>query len=836
MKIFTLRNMMRTALWGGIAGLVLAVVGFIAAAVYVVRVTDDLPNHEQLAEYQPPVMSRVHAGDGLLIAEYAREHRVFVPIDNIPQNVVHAFISAEDKNFYEHGGLDLRGIIRAALSNVSNVINGRRLEGASTITQQVAKNFLLSSEQRIERKVQEMVLSRRIERAFTKDQILELYLNEIYLGNRAYGVAAAALNYFGKSLDELELHEIAYLAALPKGPANYHPERHHAAAIERRNWVLARMAENGFISAEAAEEAQAQPLEVVDRLSGATYTAAEYFVENVRRQVFSMYGEDELYDGGLSIRTTLDTNMQLAARRALRDGLEAYDRRHGYRGALDTIELGEGWQERLAEIETPRDLDDGWMIAVVLETSAQSARIGLLNGNEGEIPMSALEWARETLPDGELGDLVQRPSDVLSAGDVSLVMSIADQEDYSEGQYGLRQVPEINGGILAMDPHTGRVLAMVGGYSFQHSQFNRATQARRQPGSSFKPFVYAAALDNGYTPASLILDAPFVASGGADERFYMPSNYSERYYGMSTLRLGLELSRNVMTVRLAQEMGMAPIVDYGERFGIYDDMEPVLAMALGAGETTLERLVSAYAALINGGHEIQPTILDRVQDRSGATIYAHEVLPCDTCDQAEWDPALLEPLFPEMREEIVDPVTAYQVIHMLEGAVQRGTGTALRPLGRPLGGKTGTTNDFRDAWFVGFGPDLVVGVYVGFDTPYQLGSGEAGGRVAAPIARDFLSVALENYPVAPFRVPEGVRLVPINRQTGEPGALGQSGVILEAFRPGTEPSRETEEEESGLSFARSSVSDDPLALLLSEGSDEEEDEEDEEDEGLGGLY
>jgi len=316
----------------------------------------------------------------------------------------------------------------------------------------------------------------------------------------------------------------------------------------------------------------------------------------------------------------------------------------------------------------------------------------------------------------------------------------------------------------------------------------------------------------------------------------MPSNYSERYYGMSTLRLGLELSRNVMTVRLAQEMGMAPIVDYGERFGIYDDMEPVLAMALGAGETTLERLVSAYAALINGGHEIQPTILDRVQDRSGATIYAHEVLPCDTCDQAEWDPALLEPLFPEMREEIVDPVTAYQVIHMLEGAVQRGTGTALRPLGRPLGGKTGTTNDFRDAWFVGFGPDLVVGVYVGFDTPYQLGSGEAGGRVAAPIARDFLSVALENYPVAPFRVPEGVRLVPINRQTGEPGALGQSGVILEAFRPGTEPSRETEEEESGLSFARSSVSDDPLALLLSEGSDEEEDEEDEEDEGLGGLY
>ena len=835
MKVFTLRNMLRTALWGGVAAAVLALVGFVAAAIYVVRVTDDLPNHRQLAGYQPPVMSRVHAGDGLLIAEYAREHRVFVPIDNIPQNVVHAFISAEDANFYEHGGLDLRGIIRAGFANISNVMQGRRLEGASTITQQVAKNFLLSSEQKIERKIREMVLSRRIERAFTKDQILELYLNEIYLGNRAYGIAAAALNYFGKSLDELELHEIAYLAGLPKGPANYHPERHREAAIARRNYVIGRMLDNGYISEEAAREAMAQPLEVVDRLSGATYTAAEYFVENVRREVFSIYGEDELYDGGLSIRTTLDTSMQLAARRALRDGLEAYDRRHGYRGALDTIELGNGWGERLAAVDIPADLDEGWIQAVVLETTDRAARIGFLDGTEGEIPMSALEWARETLPDGLMGPAVNRPSDVLSAGDVILVASIAGQENYSEGQYGLRQVPQINGGILAMDPHTGRVLAMVGGYSFQHSQFNRATQARRQPGSSFKPFVYASALDHGYTPVSLILDAPFVASGGPDERFYMPSNYSERYYGMSTLRLGLELSRNVMTVRLAQEMGMQPIAEYGERFGIYDDLDPVLAMALGAGETTLYRLVSAYATLVNGGRRVEPTIIDRVQDRTGETIYAHEVLPCDTCDVPDWSPELEEPVFPETREEVVDPVTAYQVVHMLEGAVQRGTGTALRPLGRPLGGKTGTTNDFRDAWFVGFGPDLVVGVYVGFDTPHQLGNGEAGGRVAAPIARDFLAEALGNYPVAPFRVPEGVRLVPVHHDSGEPGALGQPGVILEAFRPGTEPSRTTEEEDSGLSFARSSVSDDPLAFLLNELPPEEE-EEDEEDDGLGGLY
>ncbi|WP_417475865.1 penicillin-binding protein 1A [Maricaulis sp.] len=830
MKIFTLRNVMRAALWGGIAAVVLAVVGFIAVAIYVVRVTDDLPDYQQLAEYEPAIMSRVHAGDGALIAEYAREHRVFVPIDNIPQNVVHAFISAEDKSFYDHGGLDFRGILRAMLANVGHVMRGENLEGASTITQQVAKNFLLSSEQRLERKVQEMVLTRRIERAFTKDQILELYLNEIYFGRRSYGIAAAALNYFGKSIDELSIEETAYLAAVVNGPALFHPERHPEAAVNRRNWVLSRMAANGYISEDEASEAAARPMTTVDRLSGATYTAAEYFVENVRREVFSMYGDDELYNGGLSIRTTLDTTLQLAARRALRNGLEVYDRRHGYHGALAQIELGEGWAERLAAVDIPRDMNDGWIPALVLESGDREARIGLLNGEDGRIALSELSWARQSLGDGEVGPSISRASAVLSAGDVIIVEALPE----TEGDYGLRQVPAINGGILAMDPHTGRVLAMVGGYSFQMSQFNRATQARRQPGSSFKPFVYAAALDSGYTPASLILDAPFVASGGPEERFYMPQNYSERYYGMSTLRLGLELSRNVMTVRLAQEMGMDPIVDYGVRFGIYDELEPVLAMALGSGETTLYRLVSAYSTLVNGGRRVEPTLLDRVQDRFGATIFAHEQLDCETCDTPDWQPGLAEPVFPETGVEVVSPVTAYQVVHMLEGAVARGTGTALRSLGRPLGGKTGTTNDFRDAWFVGFGPDIVVGAYIGFDTPYQLGSGEAGGRVAAPIVRDFLADALENYPVAPFRVPPGVRLVPIDRTTGEPGILGQSGVILEAFRPGTEPSRQSREDESGLSFARNSVSEDPLSQLAAEAEDGTG--EDDEDEDLGGLY
>ncbi len=843
MKILTLRNMMRTLLWGGAAAGVFAVAGFIFAAVYVVRVTSDLPDYQQLAEYEPAIMSRVHAGDGRLIAEYAREHRVFVPIENMPQNLINAFISAEDKNFYDHGGLDFRGIIRAAFANIRHVILGERLEGASTITQQVAKNFLLSSAQQMERKVQEMVLARRIERAFTKDQILELYLNEIYFGQRAYGAAAAALNYFDKSLDELTLSEAALLAAVVNGPARFHPIRHPERTIDRRNWVLSRMAANGYISADEASAAAQEPLQIAERLRGEDYLAAEYFVENVRREVFSIFGEDELYHGGLSIRTTLDTSMQLSARQALRDGLESYDRRHGYRGALDRIELGDGWEARFDAVEIPRDLDDGWRPALVTGVNDTGAEILFvdLDGAEdapveteaGFIPMAELEWARENLPDGEVGPAVSRPADVLSVGDVVLV-GPALAENAPENAYSLRQLPEINGAIMAMDPHTGRVLAMVGGYSFAHSQFNRATQARRQPGSSFKPFAYAAALDNGYTPASLILDAPFVAAGGADERFYMPSNYAERYYGMSTLRLGLELSRNVMTVRLAQEMGMQPIADYGVRFGIYDELSPVLAMSLGAGETTLYRLISAYAALINGGRRVEPTILDRVQDRSGATIYAHELRECETCDAELWDQAeVLEPLFPETREEVIDPVTAYQVVHMLEGAVQRGTGTALRSLERPLGGKTGTTNDFRDAWFVGFGPDLIVGVYVGFDTPYQLGDGEAGGRVAAPIARDFLADALDNYAVAPFRVPEGVRLVPTNRLSGEPGVLGQPGVILEAFRPGTEPSRSGEEEESGLSFARASVSDDPFALLLAEGGDEDEDEGEDD---LGGLY
>ncbi len=800
-------------------GVVLAFAGAIAVTVYVIRVSADLPTYEALENYQPPVMSRVHAGDGKLIAEYAREHRVFVPRDAIPDYIIQAFISAEDKNFYNHNGLDVRGIARAILANIKNKIQGRRLEGASTLTQQVAENFLLSTDQQFSAKVRKMVIAVRMEKVFTKDKILELYLNEIYLGNRSYGVAAAALNYFGKPLDELSLAQIAYLAALPKGPANYDPVRKKARAVARRNWVLGRMAVNGYVTEDMAAAARDEDLVVTNRLSGATYLAAEYFVEEVRRKVFTMYGEDQLYDGGLSIRTTLDTRLQLAARNALRAGLEEYDSRHGYRGPLAHLETLDDWSSALAEIKSIPDVDPAWVMAVVLDTTSEAARIGLVSGRIAQIPLSALEWARKPRPEAKLGPKIKTPSDVLKSGDVVYVEAIKD----TDSDYNLRQPPNVNGAIMAMDPHTGRVLALVGGYSFQQSQFDRVVQARRQIGSAFKPFVYAAALDLGYTPASLVLDAPFIADGGGNTRFYKPGNYAEgKFYGLSTLRLGIEKSRNVMTVRLAQQIGMEPIVDIGVRTGIYDSLEPVLAMALGAGESTPWRMIGAYASIVNGGKKIVPTILDRVQDRNGKTIYRYDERDCPDCNVPAWgDYGQMEPALPETRPQVLDPVTAYQITSIMEGVVQRGTATRLRAVGKPLGGKTGTTNDYKDAWFLGFSPDLVVGVYVGFDNPATLGRGEAGGRVAAPIARDFLIDALKDAPNVPFRIPEGVRLVRVNGRTGELARPGEPGSILEAFRPGTEPMRS--EQGVRLSIGRGQAGD-------------EDDQTDEEEDDLGGLY
>ncbi len=803
-------------------GLILSVFLFI----YVVRATKDLPTLEALKEYKPPVMSRVHAGDGKLISEFRTEARVFVPIESVPQKLQHAFVAAEDQRFYKHDGFDEKGFARAMLANIGHVINGRRLEGGSTLTQQVAKNFLVGDQRNIDRKIREVVIARRIEKAMSKDQILELYLNDIYFGRGAYGVAAASLNYFGKPMKDLDLAEIAYLAVLPKAPSNYQisdPVKKERA-LNRRAYVINRMVEDGYAEKTEGDLAKATDIVLTDRLEGEEYLAAEYFVEEARKQISQLYGYDELYSGGLSIRTTLDTAMQLNGRRALRRGLEMMDRRHGYRGPLASWDNLDDWKIRLADFNAPKDIE-GWRVAVVLEVANDKASLGfapeeVAEGEEistedvlGTMLLADIAWAKKALPKGLVGPDVKSVKEVVTVGDIILVQR---KEDTSE--YNLRQIPKANGGLIAMDPHTGRVLALVGGYSFEQSQYNRVTQANRQPGSAFKPFVYAAALDNGFTPADQVLDAPFVIerkdvqceenergtlelrgvsedreqSGGPAfkdecERFYKPSNYNAgKFYGLSTLRLGIEKSRNAMTVRLANDIGMAPIMDISKRFGIYDDPKPELAWALGAGETTLLKLATAYSQMINGGKAVQPTILDRVQDGKGNTIFVHGDEVCETCQQEDFLGGL-PPLLPDMREQIIDPVTAYQVTYMMQGVVENGTGARLRSLERPLGGKTGTTNDSIDNWFMGFSPDLVVGVYVGVDTPEQMGF-ETGSSSAVPIVQDFLTEALKDTQPVPFRIPEGVTLAPVNRDTGVTSYIGAPNFILEAFKPGTEPS------------------------------------------------
>jgi penicillin-binding protein 1A len=765
--------------FGVFAGLV--VLG--GAAYFINEMSRDLPDYSVLKDYQPPITSRVHAADGALMAEFARERRLFQPIETIPPLVVNAFISSEDKNFYSHGGIAIEGIARAVRDNVIQFIEGTRgpLKGASTITQQVAKNFLLSSEQRIERKVQEMLLAFRIEKTFSKDRILELYLNEIFLGLNSYGVAAASLNYFDKALYELTLSEAAYLAALPKAPNNYDPFRKPKAAIERRNWVIDRMVENGYVDPADALVAKASALEVTPRGAGSRLLSAQYFTEEVRRELAKTYGEDQLYGGGLSVRTTLEPRMQLFARKALMDGLVKFDQGEGYRGPEATIEIGADWGAGLNDIEPLRDVPE-WQLAVVLELDGDSAVIGLRPPTGADRKVST---SRETVPlvGGHAQEWLKKPlSELLNIGDVIYVEKVAGEGDAPT--YLVRQPPEVEGALIAMDPRTGRVQAMVGGFSFARSEFNRASQAERQPGSSFKPVVYAAALDNGYTPASVVLDAPLEVRN-IDGTLWRPENYSEQFYGPQTLRRGIERSRNVMTVRLAQDIGMPMVAEYARLFGIYDDMLPVLSMALGAGETTVEKMTAAFATISNGGRRIVPTLIDRVQDRYGKTIFKHDERICDGCVADEWRNQP-EPLIIDNRPQVLDPMTAYQITSMLEGVVQRGTGRAANVLGRPVAGKTGTSSDYKDAWFIGFTPELAVGVYVGYDNPRTMGRRATGGGLAAPIFVAFMKNALKEMVPTPFNVPGGMTPVWIDPATGVRMAGGGGG-IMEAFKPGTGP-------------------------------------------------
>ncbi|MDW9413462.1 PBP1A family penicillin-binding protein [Sinorhizobium meliloti] len=758
-----------------------------AVAIYLGAITKDLPDYEVLANYAPPVTTRFHAGNGALMAEYARERRLYLPIQAIPDRVKAAFISAEDKNFYQHPGIDVTGLARAIAVNLQNFGSGRRPVGASTITQQVAKNFLLSSDQTLDRKIKEAILSFRIEQAYSKDRILELYLNEIFFGLNSYGIAGAALTYFDKSVTELTIAETAYLAALPKGPANYHPFRKVEAAIERRNWVIDRMVENGYVTKADGEEAKQQPLGVKPRRGGAHLFASDFFAEEVRRQIIQKYGDKALYEGGLSVRTSLDPRLQIAARKALQDGLLSYDERRGFHGPVKTIEIGGDWGEPLSKIPMLSDVPE-WKLAVVLSVDSEGAEIGIQPDKEvsgkivpervtGRIAAKNMQWAHRSA--GGKRKSAKSPEEVFGPGDVVYVEPLEEA-----GEYRLRQPPKVQGGLVAMDPHTGRVLAMVGGFSYGQSEFNRATQAMRQPGSAFKPFVYAAALDNGYTPASVILDAPIeIVAGG---QVWRPENYGGGSAGPSTLRLGIEKSRNLMTVRLANDLGMNIVAEYAERFGIYDKMAPLLAMSLGSGETTVLRLVSAYAVIANGGKQIKPSLIDRIQDRYGKTIFRHEDRACENCNADDWE-AQEEPVLIDNREQVLDPMTSYQITSMMEGVVARGTAAGKIKLDRPVAGKTGTTNDEKDAWFVGYTPDLVAGLYLGFDDPAPLGRGATGGGLSAPIFNTFMQKAVEGTRPGKFVVPEGMSLIPVNRKTGMAAVEGEPDTIIEAFKPGTGP-------------------------------------------------
>ncbi len=771
---------MRTLAWILVAVILMTLAGVGSVGYVFYRYGQDLPDYSQLADYKPLTVSRVYAGDGRLLAEYAKEKRVFVPIDVIPRRVINAFVSAEDKNFYSHFGIDPPSIVRAAITNLQNLGTDARPVGASTITQQVAKNFLLSNRVAIERKIREAILAFRIEHAYSKERILELYLNEIYLGSGSFGVAAAALNYFNKSLDNLTIAEAAYLAALPKAPNNYQPDTNREAAVARRNWVIQQMETNGYITTEQAVRAMEAPLETRER-DPKQVASAPYFAEEVRRNLVDRYGEDTLYGGGLSVHTTVDPELQKYAENALREGLIAYDRDHGWRGPHDAITVSGDWAGKLAEVDPPEGMPEAWRRAVVLGMDAQAATIGFPGGERARLPMPGMAWARPHLEGQHVGAKPDEPSDVVRVGDVVLVSERADG-----GGYALEQMPAVNGGIVAMDPHTGRVLAMQGGFSFQRSQFNRVTQAKRQPGSAFKPFVYLTALEEGLTPATIILDAPFVIDQGPGLDKWKPANYTEKFYGPTPMRVGIEQSRNLMTVRLAQTVGMPAITDTAEAFGLYDNLKNQLAMALGAGETTLLRLTAGYGMIVNGGKRIDPHLIDRVQNRRGETIFRHDDRRCPDCDAEAWQ-GQAPPSLPDNRARITDAASAYQVVTMLKGVVERGTGRRMRELGKPVAGKTGTTNESYDTWFMGFTPDLVAGVYVGFDEHRTLGPRNYGSNTAGPIWKQFMSKALKGKPGIPFRTPEGIRMVRMDLETGQRAGPDSEKVILEAFKEGNSP-------------------------------------------------
>jgi penicillin-binding protein 1A len=752
-------------------GFIGAILGFFGVIWAISYYSQDLPDYKQLKDYKPAIVTRIIADNGSLVADYAREKRIFVPIEFMPQRVKYAFISAEDKTFYSHNGLDYLGILSAALINVKNYGQNRSLVGASTITQQIAKNFLLTNEQKLERKMREALLALKIERVFTKEQLLELYLNEIFLGAGAYGVGAASQEYFDKTLQELDIHEAAFLAALPKAPSYLQPNKNYDAVFARRNWVIDQMHSNGYITEAEADLAKRQPI-VVNDVQAPLQSNASYYAEDVRRLLEKDYGEEGLYYSGMLVKTSLDPDMQEAAVKALRNGLFYYERRKGYPGRVAILDSMNNWKGSLVKFKRQAGMPLYWQYAVVLDSTG---KVGLPDGSTEKLNNEDWVWAKGSIP----------PRSV-----IMVEKKATKQADGAmKTEHHLRWVPKVQGGIVAMNPHTGRIMAMQGGWSTELSSFNRVSQAKRQPGSAFKPFVYISALEKDFTPATLVLDAPFVIDQGPGLKKWRPQNYSKEFYGPTPLRVGLEKSRNLMTVRLADYVGMEKIADTAERYGVMKDMPTFLSYALGAGETTLLDMTAGYAVFVNGGKKIQPTLIDRIQDRSGKTIMRHDTRPCAKCgERVAWSPLLEVPEIPDTREQLTDPMHAYQIVSMLEGVTKRGTAVSVgNELSFPVAGKTGTTNESKDAWFIGFTPDLVVGVYIGYDDPKPLGGHETGSSVAAPVFTEFMKEAMKDYEPIPFRVPEGISLVQIDANDGTRAEVGDQRVIWEAFLPGQEP-------------------------------------------------
>jgi penicillin-binding protein 1A len=721
-----------------------------------------LPDYKKLEIYEPPVSSRVYANNGDLIAEYAIEKRLFIPFEAIPKPIINAFLSAEDKNFFAHPGIDAQGIIRAVINNFKNIVNNKRLQGASTITQQVAKNFLLTNEVSVKRKIKEAILAFRIEKAYSKERILELYLNQIYLGSGTYGIAAASLEYFDKSVKELSYAEAALLAALPKAPSKYNPFKFYEEAKLRRNLVLQNLNENNFIDDRELKKYKLEEINLKKRKIK-LLQEANYYTEEIRRIIKNNYGFDKLYAEGLSIKSALEVNYQLYALSALRSGIESYDRRHGWRGPILNTKLKKNWQNILKEKKIDSSLK--WNFAEIINVKESEIVFQILKEKkQGLIKADNLKWA-----------INKTIFDSFKINDVIFVHKNLN------GKWELKQYPKVNGAIVAIDPFSGKVKALAGGFSFKSSEFNRATQAKRQPGSAFKPFVYAAALENNFSPNSIILDAPFTAKQGIGLKNWKPENYGKEFYGPTTLRKGVEYSRNLMTVRIAQELGLKKILKLSKDLNIYNEIPELLSVSLGSAETTLLQITNAYSSFVNGGKKINPILIERIQDRRGKTIYNSEKGECVGCDKFSEKDTLI-PYIRDNYKQVMGKETAYQILSILEGTVQRGTGKKLKDLNVPLAGKTGTTNDNYDAWFIGATSNLIVGVYIGFDNPRSLGKYETGAKAALPIFKNFIRQALYKDEFKSFTVPEEIFFAAVNYNTGKKEKFSNPESIIEAFK------------------------------------------------------